>query len=52
MSSIFRMVSAAGTAITTRMSTGMTVQTISTLVLWTMEVSGTAPCECRNFSSE
>ena len=30
----------------------MTVQMISALVLWTSVVSGTAPCDLRNLTSE
>ena len=39
---------AAGTAMATRIITGMTVQMISTLVLCTRVVSGTAPLDLRN----
>ena len=35
---------AIGTAMPTRMKMGMTVQMISTLVLWTSVLSGSAPC--------
>ena len=52
VSSCLRMRSAAGTAMTTRMSTGMMVQMISTFVLCTMVVSGTAPFEWRNVTRE
>ena len=45
MSSIFKMSSAAGIAMTTRMTTGMMVQMISTFVLCTIVVSATAPCD-------
>ena len=47
-----RSVRAAGTAINTRITTGTMVQMTSTLVLCTMVVSGTAPCDFRNFTSE
>ena len=45
-------VRAAGTAMTTRITTGTMVQMISALVLWTILVSGTAPCDFRNFTSD
>jgi len=38
--------------ITTRMTTGTMVQMISTFVLCSMVVSGTAPCDARNLTSE
>ena len=47
VSSISTSVLAAGTAMTTRMMTGTTVQIISTLVLCTRVTSGTAPCDLR-----
>ena len=52
MSSISMSVFAIGTAMPTRMRIGMTVQMISTLVLWTRVLSGSAPCERRNFTIE
>ena len=36
----------------TRIRIGMTVQMISTLVLWTSVVSACAPCDFRNLMSE
>ena len=49
VSSIMRMTLAAGIAIATKITTGMMVQMISTLVLCTMLVSGMAPWEWRKF---
>ena len=51
MSSIFTSVRAAGTAMATRMITGMTVQTISALVLCS-NVAGTAPFDFRKVAIE
>ena len=39
----------AGQAITTRISTGMTVQMISAVVLW-LNCAGTAPLDLRNLN--
>ncbi len=52
MSSILRIKSAAGMAMTTRMTTGTMVHMISTFVLCTMVVSAMAPWEWRNLTSE
>jgi hypothetical protein len=58
VSSVFRVssmaisVRAAGTAMTTRITTGITVQMISAFVLWVIEVSGCAPCDLRNATSD
>ena len=52
VSSIAMSVRAAGIAISTRMTTGITVQMISALVLCVMVTSGLAPCDLRNFTSD
>ena len=52
MSSISMSVLAVGTAMATRIRMGITVQMISTLVLWTSVVSASAPCDFRNFTIE
>jgi hypothetical protein len=52
MSSISISVLAMGTAMNTRMAIGITVQMISTLVLWTSVLSASAPCDFRNLTIE
>ena len=52
VSSMSTSVRAAGTAMAMRMTTGMSVQMISTLVLCTRLVSATAPFDLRNATSD
>ena len=52
VSSMAISVRAAGIAISTRITTGITVQMISALVLWSMVVSGFAPLDLRNATND